>query len=478
MNKSKLLFIILLFQLHLQGQTISSLGTKGIVELECSQSKTTNTFIVASMERISTQPNNQERTLIHRSIDNGMTWSVIDSIEPRNLEATVADPVLAHDDVGNFYLIVMRVISWDDWIIDLELYKSIDDGLSWKFISKPYHDGKASDYPQLIAKGNGELFLVYNLADFVIQPWDVKINFTKSVNGGETWSTPHSFLIPQEFFNFNTGPDISWGKNKKLFVTFGSVVHNQIYHFTSDDFGDNWSNISISKNSTTISNNITKPISHTNFNFAGVLSHEPHETNTPITYHSFIEENWNSIKLSDGAYAQGYITNDGNVHVIYNQKESNTFNLKYVFSENKGKTFSTPMVLYSAKYTNDELGEYQSLTLGNDGNFYLAFCDWADNSKAKMLVFSSRTTGTENIFQNNFQIWPNPASDKLNIKLENPLITESILLISSDGRLIKKLNVELRCNLYEMDISNISKGMYSLIVNEINRVLVQKLIVL
>ncbi len=357
------------------------------------------------MEFVTIHPSgwNTERTLIHRSTDFGTTWTLIDSIEVLPDNICIGDPVIAVDNSGHFYLVVMRVHSVppSPFLADLELYKSVDDGQTWNFVSNPYISNLdfGADYPQITAKGNGELYLTYSLNKLVGQV-ETKIIFKKSVDGGLSWGDPHEFPFPVGE-HVVMGSDISWGKNEKLHITFGGTINFQIYHFSSIDFGENWSEISVSSTGTT-SAHITKPISHINFDYVGVLSHQAHNVNTPITYHSFINGNWQSFKLADGAYAQGLISDDGIIHVIYNQKEGNNFAVKYVSSVDTGQNFSDPTVLYSSEYTHDGNGEYQSLFMGTDNNCYLTFCDWGDESRAKLLVFSPYSLEHKNMMKKTF----------------------------------------------------------------------------
>jgi len=463
----------------LWAQSPSSLMTERVTELECVQSKITNTFVTSSMEYVSLHPTgyNIERTLIHRSTDYGTTWTLIDSIEVLPGEIIIGDPVITIDNSGNFYLVVMRVRSGypSPFVVDLELYKSIDDGQTWSFVSKPYICDLdfSADYPQIIAKGNGELYLTFSL---VKSNWgyESKVIFQKSVDEGISWGNIHEFSIPEGELAI-MGSDISWGIDEKLHITFAGILNSEIYHFHSIDFGLNWSDISLSDTGETAAN-VTKPISHVNFDYFGVLSHKPHNVNTPITYHSFIDGNWQSLTLAYGAYAQGLITDDGITHVIFNQKADNNFLIKYVSSVDKGLNFSDPSVLYSSSFTTDGNGEYQSLLIGTDGKCYLTFCDWGDDSRAKLLVFQPHTLGVHEYEEDNILIYPNPATEILTIKLTNSSVARSVKLLNLEGALIKEIPVENSQMKYEFNMSKIPVGYYFVLVVEDNRILVKNVL--
>ncbi len=478
-NKYFLLILILLNNMTLWAQLTNSLGTESVTELECVQSKITSTFVASSMEYVSTHPTgwNNERVLIHRSTDYGSTWTLIDSIEILPGEICIGDPVVAVDNSGNFYLVVMRVHSAfpSPFIVDLELYNSVDDGKTWSFVSKPYISNTDfwSDYPQIIARGSGELYLTFSLYKSTRES-DSKVIFQKSVDEGLSWSNIHEFSIP-EGEQVIMGSDISWGSDEKLHLTYAGVSNSQIYHFHSLDYGLNWSEISISSIGVTAAN-ITKPISHINFDYFGVLSHKPHNVNTPITYHSFMDGNWQSLTLANGAYAQGLITNDGIIHLIYNQRVDNNFLIKYVSSVDKGQNFSNPIVLYSSDFTNDGDGEYQSLFIGTDGKCYLTFCDWGDDSRAKLLVFPPYTLGTEEYEEDDILIYPNPATEILTIELTNSSITKSVKLLNIYGTLIKEIPIENSQMKYEFNISKIPVGYYIVLVEEDTRFIVKNVL--
>lgn len=478
-NTILLFMLMLLCNMPLWGQLDGSLDTERVTELECVQSNLTNTFVASSMEYISSHPTawNVERILIHRSADFGATWTLIDSIEVLPAEITMGDPALTIDDSGNFYLVVMRMYSAypSPYDIDLELYKSVDDGQTWSFVSKPFISNAefSADYPKIVARGNGELYLTYSLIESN-GGYESKVIFQKSMDGGLSWGNVHEFSIP-EGEQVIMGSDISWGSDEKLNITFSGIFNSRIYHAHSIDYGLNWSDISLSTPGET-SANITKLISHTNFDYFGVLSHKAHNVNTPITFHSFLNGNWHSQTLANGAYAQGVITNDGLIHIVYNQKAGNDFLIKYVSSFDKGLNFSEPTVLYSSGFTADGNGEYQSLIIGTDGKCYLTFCDWGDNSKAKLLVFQPYSLGVEEYENDNIHVYPNPASKIINIELINSSQARSVKLLNLEGSLIKEIPVENSQTKYEFNISKIPVGCYILLIEEDNRYLLKKVL--
>ncbi|MCG8331395.1 MAG: T9SS type A sorting domain-containing protein [Chitinophagales bacterium] len=472
MLKNQLLLVLIFTTGLLSAQDISSLQTGSIVELESVQSKVSNTFVTASMERY----DGKTRVLIHRSIDNAYSWNLVDSIIPYAENSEVPDPVVTCDDAGHFYLVVMRVrdtIPLDLLTVDLELYRSLDDGASWEFVNAPHASDGVADYPQLISKGEGELYLVYSyLPDFPFVD-DSRLVFMKSVNGGLSWTPRHEF---QTNNLSSIGPDIAWGPDEKIIVTTGNRNDNLIYSYTSEDFGNNWLDTPAFEIPNNETSHISKPVGNPALNSYSVLSHHAHEDNTPIVYHAYDGSLRISQVLGQGAYAQAYLTDDGKQHIIYNKKQGSNYTINYIVSEDNGLSFSSPIVLYSGEFNNSELGEYQSLVYGNDGLFYLSFCDWADNSSAKTLIFSPSISNTESEVGEELKVYPIPAYSDLQIEFPNGHKVETIRVFDLNGRLLKEVQPVTNSSQHLLDLSGLPPAMYLLQLMEENRYLVRKII--
>ncbi|MEO0899987.1 MAG: T9SS type A sorting domain-containing protein [Bacteroidota bacterium] len=442
------------------GQAVSNLRTGQIVELESIESSISGTFVVASMERAA---DFKTRVLVHRSTDRGQSWVLIDSITPKAGHKEIPDPVLAVDSLGNFYLVIMRVNENPNiaaLTADLELYVSLDDGNSWSLRSTPHIQDSIADYPQLIARGNGHLYLVYShIIGFPLISKST-LNFKNSIDGGLTWTMEQSI---EENSLKSIGPDINWAYQDSLMITSGDQDASVIHVFTSGREGDSW----IKKASFSIpggeKSHITKPIAHPAYQHYGVLSHKPHQEDSPIIYHAFFNGIKESKHIDMGAYAQGYMTDDGIIHLIYNQRVNDTFQTKYAYSNDKGQTFSQSVSLYTGTFANSQAGEYQSLMYGRDGRFYLIFCDWSDLSSAKMLSFlpllTSKDKGGDSYAP---KIFPNPSAGVLYLEKAVSHQIEKWKVMDLAGRKLSTGTFDMGQSEWIIDLSGLQRGRFIL----------------
>jgi hypothetical protein len=460
--------------LCLHGQNLSSIGTKKIVELESAQSEITETIVVAVMER---DISNSTKVLLYRSTDQAASWSLIDSITPAPGDNEIPDPVIASDAEGHFYVSIMRVNRNGDpslMTVDIEVYRSLDDGQSWTLAGTPHFSDAIADYPQLIALNDGELYLVYSyITGFPIISGST-LTFKKSIDGGENW-LPGAQAGAESIKSI--GPDIARGFDNSLLISVGATDSSYIYGFSSTDAGNTWNSLAKFPISNQETGHITKPVTHPDFDFYGIISHKPHMENSAIYYHSSIEGTLSSQILDEGAYAQGYLTDDGVIHIIYSKNDDGVFKIIYRFSNDHGQTFTAPISLYSQTYSTSAFGEYQSLIYGKDELFYLTFCDWSDNSSAKTLVFPpSITLSTQQSTSNDLQIYPNPVSDILSIELPENIPYSGIRIIDGKGQIVDQLDIQKGLQSINYDISHLSGGIYILGLISENKILVKKII--
>jgi len=91
-------------------------------------------------------------------------------------------------------------------------------------------------------------------------------------------------------------------------------------------------------------------------------------------------------------------------------------------------------------------------------------------------VYNTGPTGIEEFLQNDFSVYPNPASDVLIIKNRKNKIINSITINDLTGRKIKNRE-EINNSKIETDISDLASGTYLLSVVSEGKTVVQKLIV-
>jgi BNR repeat protein/type IX secretion system substrate protein len=433
-----------------------------------------NSLIAAVMERT----NSVDRVVIYRSVNEGLNWQSIDTIQNGNQgRGDAYDPVMTIDSIGNIYLVMMRRNNGGSSILnmDLALYRSSDDGATWQFISFPHVNDEIADYPQIVATSNGELHMVYSYFSFTPIVEGV-VNYIKSVDGGVSWSVPHSFSIPSKN---PVGPDITSLTNDKLMISFGDNNQKKIYASISDDLGGTWSPLDTIDNSE--HNALCKPLRLSRGQYKSILSHRPHQLNTDLNYHfqNSDTSRWHSTYIGVGAYAEFLQDSIGGIHVIYNQKNGNNFFLNYCFSTDSGLTFSTPSILYSAPFQLNEPGEYQSLIQANDSLLFTVFCDWSANSKVTVLSFrpylstSVYLNEKELINPSTLKIYPNPAKEYITLDLSVFPDAKELLIFNVKGEVLIQKEVNALSHV-KVPISRLTNGIYLIQLISSDKIIVDR----
>jgi len=487
-NQNKILVVVLifisLFQFKIHAQVDGDLNTISVSELDAIQLPS-GTWIAASMENLPPNDPDLARGVIYRSIDNGFTWSPVDSLESDIIYDAVADPVISIDNQGNAYLLVMRRLISDPLTVHLILYRSEDDGLSWSIISQPYIDDKFSDTPHLLIDDLNRFFISYT--EFSFPPLTGLAHFIKSEDGGLTWTNPTIFEsletdnVLGAYLNFSEGGQIN--------LVYNDYSSPFTYYTSSGDNGNSWNEIIEFPG--TIEFSVNKIVSNKNYETICVLTHEAHNPTSGIYYNYSLDngQSWDDYLLSNNSsMAEGIMDNDGIVHITYNQFIGDQFLLNYVYSTDGGVTFSNPLTLYSGQTYIDitspsiELiaGESQSMILGNDSLIHLTFVDWSDFSKAKHLIFEpynilSSIQNPESINEHNISLFPNPAYDYLNISLGNNNQFSIWSINTVKGERIDSGNFNINSNL-KVNISNLETGIYLLNIESDTHVVVKKFI--
>ncbi|MES2766202.1 MAG: exo-alpha-sialidase [Bacteroidota bacterium] len=478
-NLQRVFVLLFLYSFPLYGQSsgVIRLTERRAIELDAVQTKK-NTFLATVMTTgLETAPIDSE-TLIFRSSDMGKSWNTVFVLSATSKFEQNADPVITMDSIGNIYLVLMR-IDRKTSIPNAQLwcYKSTDDGLTWNLAGKPFSDETGfTDYPQIYAEGNGRLFISYMMRDKTTSSF--LINFSKSDDGGGSWTAPE--LLPSvSNSKWYVGADISQSADNTLHIAYGEYSGSFIYHTFSNDNGQTWSDLHTIKGLGSFL--INKVVSNKDLNHLGILSHEPHNVQTPVYFSSSNDNGntWNTKKvINSAAYAEGVLDDKGIYHLIYNQIDSSNFNLGYIFSEDKGQTFSKPIILYSIPKSNIKYssGEYQSLILASDGMFHLTFVDYGDTLKAKQIIFPPKMgSGVSSPALSTLPlIYPLPANDVLHIKLDETENLCSYQILDMTGKTIAAGHSS--SGAFTVNIAHIPTGTFILNLNINNRIVVNKFI--
>lgn len=467
-----LLAFLFLNILNVQAQIPDTINTSAVTELQTVETSA-NTFITALMIN---DVNYHSRTVIFRSIDNGVTW---DSVFSYGADATfyaTPDPVLTVDSAGNVYLTVMRHLPVNGgFTAHLWVYRSVDDGLTWTLESTPYNGTAFADFPSITSLGDGLTYLSYTHYDSDTS----YIRFIRSFDGGTTWIDTSTFGTLPSFGWTAVGSDLGFSKDNKLFLSYGDYNLNVVYFTSSNDSGLTWAPVQNIPIAAASYFNITKIVSGKNYSHLGIIAHQPHFLTSVYYINSLDTGNtWQPYLTisSNSAYCEGVIDNAGNVNLIYNENAYGTPRLCYRYSTDEGQTFGAPITLLSWTSVSLTAGEYQSILLGNDGLFHVTYVDWNQGGAAKHLIFAPLATDIYTVDASSHapRIFPNPVHDVLTFKSDETNAGATFDLINSDGMIMISGKVNLPST--SVNISSLAPGVYLLRVTKENLMYVQKVV--
>jgi hypothetical protein len=109
-----------------------------------------------------------------------------------------------------------------------------------------------------------------------------------------------------------------------------------------------------------------------------------------------------------------------------------------------------------------------------NGSYNFVLSDGNDCLIYDKAVLEPIVTGIEETSERNFRLYPNPASDKLNIQMDGNIKLEEIALINTSGQLIWRLTEY--SNQQSIDLSELDSGVYILRLTSKNSINYQKFI--
>jgi len=477
-------FLFFTFQTTLNSQIVGDLNTDEVSELDAVQLPS-GTWLATSME-IVPDIGVGYRVLVHRSTDNGYTWTLEKSFEVTDAYTAIGDPVIAVDVDGNAQLLFMSLVNFTGFNVHLSLYTSNDDGENWEFVSRPYAEEDLADTPQLLIDDNNTFYISYTLFDGVtIQPSET--HFIKSEDGGLNWTDP---IV---FDSFQTVGDVGSyisQSNEQINLVFNDYNLPFTYFSSSQDEGNTWTDLIEFPN--TIDFAINKIVSHKDLDNVCVLTHQAHNPTSGIHINYSLDNgiSWESYFLvEDASMAEGYMDDDGNIHLTYNQIIGDDYSLNYIYSTDGGASFSEAQVLFQDKIFQNPLpnfllaitGESQSMILGEDNMFHVTFIDWSDETKAKHLIFEPfnffSSDQLDAVNQNNVSIYPNPSSDFVHVTWTEQENFTSYSVHDLAGKTYKTASIASTLN-NSIDVRDLDSGTYFLRLNNDKVVLIKKIIVL
>ncbi len=154
--------------------------------------------IVIAWRQFDTVASNFRQAGYAYSHDGGETWTFPGVLEPGVFRS---DPVLSFDTDGAIYYNSLRV---EGNQFDCDVFISEDAGLSW---SRPFDalggDKCWMDIDRTGGIGHGNIYEAWNTAGNMFFP----NTFSRSIDGGATWSTPIEVPNRPVFGSVNVGPD-------------------------------------------------------------------------------------------------------------------------------------------------------------------------------------------------------------------------------------------------------------------------------
>jgi hypothetical protein len=115
-------------------------------------------------------------------------------------------------------------------------------------------------------------------------------------------------------------------------------------------------------------------------------------------------------------------------------------------------------------------GDYNTPT-GNTRITYAKFLNIRDYCLPQTGIYENDKDNSMN-----FQIYPNPVEDIINVRLDNSLNPKTIKIIDLYGRTILSSYAEIGCDLVIIPINNIKTGFYIIIVNNGKSVITQSFV--
>ena len=363
-------------------------NSSDVLEISCVETPN-HVFVAAVFDN----PTNTgfDIVVILRSLDYGITWDSVTTLYQDSLYQGYIDPFLSCDSVGNIFLCAMRGIALttynghNTWIL-----KSPDDGLTWTFQGFSPNQGPngGTDFPRTKAWGNNTLALCYLL----VTSGTTNVSITRSLDGGITWSPVDSIEGNGQFIG---GSSLNQSSGNKLFMSYSNKNTKNIYFTFSIDSGLTLEpSVLVGSYNTLGYFYLTSMLANKNNSQKGIISHAAHNFENTYYFHSLNGVNWSSTLVdSSSGYSEGFIDDNGIVHVAYCKISNGIYYLYYRYSVDSGFTFSFPLAVDSNLITlplQYAKGDYLSIFKAGDAKIHITWCDIMDSTTiAKHSIITS-----------------------------------------------------------------------------------------
>jgi hypothetical protein len=440
----------------------------------------TQSIYVAAMECPSFFQTTPEQTAVYRSTAGG-AWQELFRIGVDANYERAPDPIMAVDAAGTLYLELMRIPASAGFISHVVLYSSTDQGATWQLKSFPYQDSAFGDYPAILAWDNGMVATSYT--EYTFSGLDSWVEFRRSSDGGATWTAPLRFDADRSMVGFNfiaVGSDLAWAGNR-LCLTYGDYSFNHVYFTSSLDSGLTWAPVDTIDLVNPDNFLITKLIPWQDSDTLYAIAHQPHNDQAGIHLCTSYDDGqtWSpQIVATSSAYAEGLQSAPGVLDIVYNETDNlGNFYVRYIWSEDAGQSFSTPMTLWTATRNRQGAGEYQAFMPAATGTgFDLTFVDDSDSSEVKYLHFThALSTAADDPVSAACQVYPNPTRDIVKVQITDRLNAPTqYRLCDVQGKILQQGTLHFPQT--ELDMRDLAAGAYLLLLQTGNRIDVRKVV--
>jgi hypothetical protein len=333
-----------------------------------------------------------------RSVDGGSTFA--DDILLEDLYyGQDGDPVLQVGPDGTVYCLWLSFDSYT-YYGRLVLLRSYDHGATWPDTTYPIGtpSGRLPDKPWFVVRGD-TIYLVY--ADFNTSTWYAQIKFTKSVDGGNTFSSP----IVLNGGPQNVGlPFITVDPQGSIYVIWFNSFLDDFYLAKSTDGG----------------NSFTSPIFVHNVYFTTSYTWRAHPIPSLVAggndtlYLTWTDDRfgswdilfsrsvdggntWSSpIKINDdvGTARQMMpmmaVDPGGGIHVAFYDRRTGYWDIRYSRSLDKGLSFEANLRVSDASFYGEYfMGDYMGIRA--DANY--VYIVWSDGRDGNQDIYFSMASG-------------------------------------------------------------------------------------
>ena len=165
--------------------------------------------------------------------DGGLTWSVNTLMERQALGRFQSDPWLVVDELDRVYYARLEFGSGP--FDGVTVSRTDDRGASWGPIVNVDDQPDFADKESMVSDGNGTLYIAYD--DVALPSEQASIRFTRSTNGGATWSPTTQLGNGPDGF---ASPVIATRPNGTVYVAWWDWAGGNILFSRSWDRGTTW----------------------------------------------------------------------------------------------------------------------------------------------------------------------------------------------------------------------------------------------